>query len=145
MKTPLVTILRILLVSSFVSPVFGNSDKGLSAAQKDDYQTAFTEWKKLAEKGDPDLQATVVVLYHAGQGVKQNYQQAFYWYKKAAEQGHSAAQANLGVLYAKGTGTEQSLIESYAWYSLAAQASEGKKVGNQLWGLEKVASQLNPI
>jgi hypothetical protein len=144
MKIPPVYLLRTLLVFTLISPAYGNSEKGLAAAQKDDYQTAFSEWKKLAEKGDPNLQATLAVLYHAGQGVKQNYQQAFYWYKKAAEQGHSAAQANLGVLYAKGTGTQQSLVESYAWYSLASQASEGKKVGNQLWGLDKVASMLSP-
>ena len=140
--------LRNLLLASLLTvftlpPLYANVDKGHQAAQKDDYKTAFKVWKKLAEKGDAERQATIAVLYHAGQGVKQNYQKAFYWYKKAAEQGHSAAQANLGVMYAKGTGTKQDYVQSYAWYSVAAKAVEGKKVGNELWGLEKVKSQLS--
>jgi len=83
------------------------------------------------------------VLYHTGQGVKKDYQKAFYWYKKAAEQGNPTSQANLGVMYAKGTGTKQDMVQSYAWYAVAAAAHKDKKVGNQLWGIEAVASQLS--
>jgi len=133
----------VLLVFLLNSPVYGSADAGLKAAEKDDYQTAFNQWQALAQKGNSLMQATIAVLYHAGQGVKRDYQKAFYWYKKAAEQGNSAAQANLGVMYAKGTGTNQNLIESYAWYSVAAAAHSDKKVGNQLWGFEAVAAQLN--
>ena len=141
-------ILRNLLLASLLTvftlnPLYAKVDKGHQAAQKDDYKTAFKFWKKLAEKGDAERQATIAVLYHAGQGVKQNYKKAFYWYKKAAEQGHTAAQANLGVMYAKGTGTQQDYVQSYAWYSVAAKAEQGRKVGNELWGLEKVKSLLS--
>ena len=137
-------ILLILLTNSPLNAsVDKNLDRGLVAAERDDYASAFKEWKILAEKGDPHRQATLAVLYHSGQGVKQDYQKAFYWYKKAAEQGHTSAQANLGVMYAKGTGTEQDYIKSYAWYSLAAKANEGRKMGNDLWGLEKVGTLLS--
>ena len=97
----------------------------------------------MAQKGNVTVQATVAVLYHTGQGVKRDYQKAFYWYKKAAEQGNPASQANLGVMYAKGTGTKRNMIESYAWYSVAAAAHKDKKVGNELWGIEAIASQLS--
>jgi len=137
-------LLTTLLCAALLSPVWANYDEGLAAAQKDDYQTAFSKWKKLAEDGDAKMQATLAVLYHTGQGVKKSYKKAFYWYKKAAQQGNSAAQANLGVMYAKGTGTNQDTIESYAWYSLAAKANKDKRVGNKLWGFDTIAAQLNP-
>ena len=144
MKKNAIAVLIALLLFLLMVPVSANYDKAYKAAEKDDYKTAFKEWKKLAQKGDVHVQATVAVLYHTGQGVKQDYEQAFYWYKKAAEQGNAASQANLGVMYAKGTGTKRDMIESYAWYSVAAKAQKDKKVGNELWGMESVASQLKP-
>jgi len=125
------------------SPVYAGSEAGLKAAEMDDYKTAFKKWITQANSGDTSMQATIAVLYHAGQGVKQDYKQAFYWYKKAAERGNSAAQVNLGVMYAKGTGTHQNLIESYAWYSVAAVANTKKKLGNQIWGIDAVSAQLS--
>ncbi|NOZ53060.1 MAG: sel1 repeat family protein [Gammaproteobacteria bacterium] len=144
MNKYVIKLLTALLCSVLFLPVWANYDEGLAAAQKDDYKTAFSNWEKLAKNGDPNVQATVAVLYHAGQGVKQNYQKAFYWYKKAAQQGHAAAQVNLGVMYAKGTGTKQDMIESYAWYSLAAKTNKDKRIGNRLWGLDTTTAQLNP-
>lgn len=144
MKKNAIAVLIALLLFLLMLPVSANYDKAYKAAEKDDYKTAFSEWKKLAQKGDVNVQATVAVLYHTGQGVKQDYKKAFYWYKKAAEQGNSASQANLGVMYAKGTGTKRDMIESYAWYSVAAKAQKDKKVGNQLWGFESITKQLKP-
>ena len=46
-------------------------------------------------------------------------------------------------MYAKGTGTKRDIIQSYAWYSVAAAANKEKKVGNQLWGIDAIASQLS--
>ena len=141
-KTP-IQLLTALLILILISPVEASLEEGLKAAEKGDYKTAFNKWKKLAQKGNVTVQATVAVLYHTGQGVKRDYQKAFYWYKKAAEQGNPASQANLGVMYAKGTGTKRNMIESYAWYSVAAAAHKDKKVGNELWGIEAIASQLS--
>ena len=132
-----------LLMFLLSSPVYASSGDGLKAAEMDDYKTAFKKWFAQAKNGNPSMQATIAVLYHAGQGVKQDYKQAFYWYKKAAERGNSAAQVNLGVMYAKGTGTRQNLIESYAWYSVAAVANTKKKLGNQIWGIDAVSAQLS--
>jgi TPR repeat protein len=143
MKKTAIPVLSLLLVLLPISPLSASYEEGLKAAEKDDYKTAFSKWHALAEKGDVKTQATVAVLYHTGQGVKKDYEKAFYWYKKAAEQGNPASQANLGVMYAKGTGTKQDIIQSYAWYSLAASAHKDKKVGNKLWGIDAIASQLS--
>ena len=136
-------LLTVLLMLVLISPVSASYEEGLSAAQKDNYKTAFKKWKKLAQKGNVQVQATVAVLYHTGQGVKKDYKKAFYWYKKAAEKGNSQSQANLGVMYAKGTGTKRDIVQSYAWYSVAAAANKDKKVGNELWGIDAVSAMLS--
>ena len=143
MKKNAISVLSLLLILVPISPLLASNLEGLKAAEKDDYKTAFTQWQALANQGDVNTQATIAVLYHAGQGVNKDYEKAFYWYKKAAEQGNAAAQANLGVMYAKGTGTARDMIQSYAWYSLAATVHKDKKVGNTLWGIEAVASRLS--
>ncbi len=143
MKKNAIKVLTVLLIFIPISPVSASYEEGLRAAEKDDYKTAFKKWQKLAQNGDALVQATVAVLYHTGQGVARNYEKAFYWYKKSAEKGNAQSQANLGVMYAKGTGTKRDMIKSYAWYSVAAAANKDKKVGNELWGLEAIASQLS--
>ena len=143
MKKTAIPVLSLLLLSLPITPLSASYEEGLKAAEKDDYKTAFDKWHALAKQGDVKTQATVAVLYHTGQGVKKDYEKAFYWYKKAAEQGNPASQANLGVMYAKGTGTKQDIVQSYAWYSVAAAAHKDKKVGNKLWGIDAIASQLS--
>ena len=138
-----IQVLTLLLMQVLISPVSASYEEGLAAAKKDDYKAAFQKWKKLAQEGNVQVQATVAVLYHTGQGVKKDYKKAFYWYKKAAEKGNPASQANLGVMYAKGTGTKRDIIESFAWYSVAAAANKDKKVGNELWGIEAVSALLS--
>ena len=138
-----VQLLTVLLMLVLISPVSASYEEGLAAAKKDDYKAAFKKWQALAKKGNVTVQATVAVLYHTGQGVKKDYKKAFYWYKKAAEKGNSQSQANLGVMYAKGTGTKRDMVKSYAWYSVAAAANKDKKIGNELWGIDAVSSQLS--
>lgn len=134
------TVVLLSLIASL--PAFANFDKGLEAFKKNDFKTAYKVWKKLAEKGDPQIQSTIAVMFHTGTGVKKSYKQAFYWYKKAALQGVVAAQANLGLMYAKGTGTKQDYIQSYAWYSVAASTLSIEKVGSALWGIDYLATQM---
>ena len=133
----------ILLQFFLTSPLWASYEKGLEAFQKYDFKSAVKEWMPLAKKGDANIQATLAVLYHTGQGVKQDYKQAFHWYQKAAEQGNIAAQANLGVMYAKGTGTKRDYVKSYAWYSVAADALELEKLGSALWGIDYIATQMS--
>jgi TPR repeat protein len=144
MKRSVFAISVSLLTFCINFPLWASYEKGLEALQHNDFKTAHKEWIKLAEKGDPNVQSTIAVMYHTGVGVPQNYEKAFYWYKKAAEQGITAAQANLGVMYAKGTGTARDLIQSYAWYSVAASALSLDKVGSALWGIDYLATKMSP-
>ena len=116
MKKLLCTLL--LLTSAFVQAGF---DEGVTAAYKDDFQTAFKDWKPLAEQGDAAAQYNLGYMYNNGKGVPQNYTQALYWYKKAAEQGYANAQYNLGYMYNNGQGVSQNYTQAVYWYKKAAE------------------------
>lgn len=107
----------LLLSSALVQAGF---DEGLVAADKGDYQTAFKEWKPLAEQGYASAQYNLGIMYDNGQGIAQNYTQALYWYNKAAEQGHASAQYNLAQMYRMGQGVPQNYSQAMDWYKKAA-------------------------
>ena len=108
----------LLLSSALVQAGF---DEGLVAADKGDYQTAFKEWKPLAEQGYASAQYNLGIMYDNGQGIAQNYTQALYWYNKAAEQGHASAQYNLAQMYRMGQGVPQNYSQAMDWYKKAAE------------------------
>ena len=57
---------------------------GIAAYDRDDYATAFSEMKPLAEQGDADSQNNLGFLYYHGQGVPQDYVQAHIWFNLSA-------------------------------------------------------------
>ena len=126
----------LLLSSALVQAGF---DEGLVAANKGDHQTAFKEWKPLAEQGDAVAQFNLGIMYYNGQGVAQNYTQAIFWYKKAAEKGFAVAQSNLGFMYAMGKGIPQNYKIAYILFNLAA--SNGL---NDTENRDKVLTKLSP-
>jgi TPR repeat protein len=95
--------------------------KASNALSRGDYETAVTEFTKLAEKGDANAQANLGYMYYAGEGVPQDYEKAVYWYRKAATQGNKDAQYNLAVSYAFGEGVKQDLTEAAIWYRRAGE------------------------
>ena len=117
----------LLLSSALVQAGF---DEGLVAADKGDYQTAFKEWKPLAEQGYASAQYNLGIMYDNGQGVPQNYSQAIYWYKKAAAQGVATAQYNLGHMYDNGQGVPQNYTQAVTWYKKAAEQGHVDAQGN---------------
>ena len=127
----------LLLSSALVQAGF---DEGLVAANKGDYQTAFKEWKPLAEQGDAVAQFNLGIMYYNGQGVAQNYTQAFYWYNKAAAQGDAYAQYNLGVMYSTGRGIPQNYKIAYILFNLAASNGDADATQNR----EIAAAKLSP-
>ena len=51
------------------------------------YETAFHEWRHMAEQGDAQAQGNLGMLYAQGQGVPQDYIQAHMWYNLAGAYG----------------------------------------------------------
>ena len=126
MKKLLCTVL--LLSSALVQAGF---DEGLVAADKGDYQTAFKEWKPLAEQGGAAAQYNLGIMYDKGRGIAQNDTQAVAWYQKAAEQGYADAQYNLGNMYGKGQGVPQNFKIAYILFNLAASNSDADATQNR--------------
>jgi TPR repeat protein len=127
--------LPVLLLTLLVATLAFSADfqKGLDAANKGDFATAFKELKPLAEQGHGDAQYNLGVMYQKGNGVSQNYKVAVKWYTLAAEQGKIFAQTNLGGMYEYGQGVPKDYKVAVKWYTLAAEQGDGKAQFNLGW------------
>jgi hypothetical protein len=108
-------------------------ETGVKAYQRDDYPTAYREWKPLAEKGDPASQYNLGLLYHFGLGVRRDEAEAAKWYGLAAEQGDADAQHAIGDFYIEGLWGKPDYAEAAEWFRLAAeqgQAEAQRKLGS---------------
>lgn len=92
----------------------------IAAAQKQDFQAAFTLLKPLAEQGDAAAQHNLAVFYQDGLGVSADARQALYWYEQAAAQGLAESQFMAGLMYSDGMGTPQDYTKAAHWYAQAA-------------------------
>lgn len=80
-------------------------------------------FRKAAEQGNPDAEATLGMYYEFGEGVERDYAQAAYWFRRAAEHvpnlgGAGQGRNNLGLLYADGQGVLKDYVQAYMWFSL---------------------------
>lgn len=101
-----------------------------AAYHRGDYATALRLLKPLAEKGDPNAQYNLAILYYEGRGVPRNYAEAAKWYRKAADQGDVSAQYNLGNMYKDGQGVPQDYAEAVKWFRKAAEQGDAKAATN---------------
>jgi TPR repeat protein len=101
-------------------------DDALHAVEKNQYETAFGIFKKLAEAGDREAQYNLAMLYRAGKGVAKDPEKGAHWFRRAADQGLAEAQFQLGYCYDKGEGVEQSDEYAFVWYKKAAEHGHGK-------------------
>jgi TPR repeat protein len=65
-------------------------------------QDNYVDTRHAAEKGDPNAQLKLGLMYLNGEGVAQNNFEAAKWVRKSAEQGNAEAQFYLGLGYATG-------------------------------------------
>ena len=113
------TLAALLIVTAL--PVTAGFKEGMAAAERGDYQTAYREWKPLAEKGDERAQNNLGVMYAKGLGVPKNYALAMKWYRKAAQQRFALAQYSLGFMYEIGQGVPKNYALAVKWYRMAAR------------------------
>lgn len=99
----------------------GIFNQGLEAYNAGNYDVAFKKFYSLAQKGYPEAQYNLGVMYYYGYGVTRSYTEAAKWYKKAAEQGFLEAQYTLGIMYYYGYGVTRSYTEAFKWYKKAAE------------------------
>lgn len=116
------TVLVLALMFTAPSPAAAGFADAVAAYDQGDYTTAFREFGKAADAGDPTAQAVLAHMYAAGQGVSPDQAAAFRWYRKAAEHGLAVAQSALARSYADGRGVERDAVAAVMWFDLAAEA-----------------------
>lgn len=105
--------------------------EGVDAFNQGNYAEALKKLQPIAEKGNPDAQFRLGLMYRDGKGVAQDDKQGVAWLNKAAEQGQAEAQENLALSYAKGLGVERDWVQADKWFSIAAASGRETAVNNQ--------------
>ena len=85
----------IVLIAFCVVPAKADFDDALAIFAQGDYQTAFEEFKVLAEKGDLDSQLVLATMYVTDLDVPQDPVLAYMWLDIAAAQGSDLARRAL--------------------------------------------------
>ncbi|MBI3902253.1 MAG: sel1 repeat family protein [Nitrosomonadales bacterium] len=114
--------------------------EGMTAYTAQDYATALTKFKTIADQGDARAQFNVGVMHHQGQGVALDDKEAITWWTKAAEQGHAEAQDNIGLRYGKGQGVAMDWVQAYKWFGIAAAGGNQTAQGN----MQAAAARMTP-
>ncbi len=94
-----------LVLLPFLS-LTAHADFGTALQAYDDgeYQSAYREFRALADDGDADAQSILALMYLEGQAVDADMAQAIGWYARAAEQGQIDAQYALAIISIEGAG-----------------------------------------
>ena len=94
---------------------------GSNGESAQDPQAALQHYRRAADLGFAEAQATLGAIYERGwQDIASDPAQAAQWYAKAAEQGHAGAELNLGNLYARGEGVPKDLAKARLLMQAAA-------------------------
>jgi TPR repeat protein len=126
----LAILLLALAPSSAPTAMAQNYERGLSAYNRADYQTALREWDTLAQFGDSKAQFGLGLMHSFGQGVPENNILAMDWYRRSSERGHPGAQLFVGRGLENGNGTEQNIEAAFVWYLRAAEQGENRAQNN---------------
>ncbi|MCQ2736719.1 MAG: sel1 repeat family protein, partial [bacterium] len=107
--------------------------KGAEFYASGDYENAFKEFLKAAEKGFAPAEFNAGCFYFAGKCVKQDFDKAFNFFKKAAEKGNANAECALGICFEYFYGTERCMREACRWYKKSAE--DGCSAGKCNYGI----------
>lgn len=96
-------------------------DEALAALQNQDYDSAASILKNLANNGDAEAQFELAKCYQNGTGVKKNTSVAASWFNKSAESGFVPAYYALGQRNEMGIGIMPNQEQAAKWYRKAAE------------------------
>ncbi|MEG0619395.1 MAG: tetratricopeptide repeat protein [Bacilli bacterium] len=80
----------------------------------------FNQNLSYAERGFPEAQYNLGIMYENGEYVELDYKKAYFWYLKAANQGDVKSQYAVGTLFDYGDGVKQDYNQAVNWYEIAA-------------------------
>ncbi len=104
------------------APAFAGMSEGVAAATTGDYERAISEFRPLADAGEPAAQYHLAKIYLEGRGPADGVPQGIALMNKAASGGYPEAQAQLGLMYAMGLGVEPDNVKAYDWLTQAVNA-----------------------
>src|SRR4051812_6086128 len=81
----------------FDSLLCADTAAGMRVFRKQDYSTAYSEWKADAAQGKAEAQYNLGMLYLKGLGTPKDPEEAFRWLRLAADQGQAEAQFQVGL------------------------------------------------
>ena len=84
------------------SDVVGTYEYGMRLLEKENVEKALIFLRRAAERGYPDAQYHLAVIYNDGTGVMSDIEQANMWFRKAADSGNSDAQYKLSLALESG-------------------------------------------
>lgn len=95
---------------------------GVAAFRDGDFESAYKEWRPLAERGNAAAQHNLGTLYNYGLGLDEDLVEAAKWYGRAARRGNASAQTKMGIFLAQGLGlVAQDYSAAAAWFREAAE------------------------
>ena len=123
MTRSLLILCVILLASSFVSPIWAETDSELcdNAFKAKKYKEAYPACLKAAKSGNVSAEFNLAEMYGNGNGVKADKAEALMWLRKAADHGYAKAQYRLGFLLAAGELVKQDFEEAMRWFLKSAE------------------------
>lgn len=92
-----------------------------SGKTQKDYVKALELFKVAADKGLPEAQNNLGLMYAHGKGQPQNNAEAVHWFAVAAESNHAPAMSNLGTMVLAGLGVERDESRAKALFEQAAE------------------------
>ena len=119
-REPIAQVFADLAAASGLTAPASDTDAGLSAYAKGNYETALKILRPLAEGGDSRAQTVLGMMYSRGRGVSPSNTEALRWFHLAADRGDGLAEFNLGLMYAEGQGVPQDQALAADWYRKAA-------------------------
>jgi TPR repeat protein len=120
----------ILPMALWCASLAADTNEGLLAFDQGDFLAAIELLGPEAQRGDPDAQFALGVIYLNGLGVDPDPERAGRSFRLSAEQGLISAQLELAKLYREGIGVPQDFAEMTLWYGKAALSGD---VGAQLF------------
>jgi TPR repeat protein len=124
-KPVIIQRLFLILLLGVSGGAWASFQAGEDAYLREDYETALSEWRPLAEQGHAEAQNMMGYMYRFGEGLPQDFEQARQWYRRAADRGNATAQNNLGAMYRQGLGVPQDYQEAFRWFLRAAEQGNG--------------------
>ena len=85
------------------------------------YKEVLIKFKELADKGHPEGQHRLAMMYRFGLGTETDYEKAVEWLFKAANQGFQDSQYALGLMYRNGWGVSKNEEVANFWFEKAKE------------------------